>query len=209
MDDDEYKVDVPEGKSGIWTIARFSVSEKDAEFDAMRGMFSGGGMGRHTPVGTYTSLHRGGTIVMSDTPDEIRDHRRFMRNATGNVLIAGLGLGMVLQGVARKPDVTHVTVVEKSIDVVNLVEAHYKAKDYGHKVEIVCHDIFDYKPSRGQTFDHGWIDIWDNLCTDNLDEMTKLSRRFIRSIKNKGYWGKELLLRRREHEKRNDWYGRR
>jgi len=202
---DKYKVDVPEGTSGIWKVSRFTVDEKQAEFDAMRGMFSGGGMGRCTPAGTYTSLHRGNTIVMSDTPDEVRDHRGFIGNATGNVLIAGLGIGMVMRAVAMKPDVTAVTVIEKSEDVIRLVGPYYKTQDYGHKLTIINADIFEWRPIKGVTFDHGWIDIWDNLCTDNLKEMTSLARRFSRSIKNKGYWGKGLLQYRKSQEKRMGW----
>lgn len=203
---EKYGVDVPLGRSGDWSVQKMVVSEDDSKWDSIRGMF--GGHGRFVPSGTYTSLYRNKTLIMSDTPDEIRDHTRFMHRATGRILIAGLGLGMVMQGVARKPDVTHVTVIEKSIDVINLVEAHYKAKDFGFKLDIICHDIFDYKPARGVAFDYGWFDIWDDLCTDNLNEMTTLARRFLRSVKDKGYWGKELLKDRRVHEKRMSWYGR-
>jgi hypothetical protein len=201
----EYKVDVPEGVSGIWKVSKFTVSKQDAEFDAMRGMFSGGGMGRSTPPGTYTSLHRGGTLIMSDTPDEIRDHRGFIRSATGNVLIAGLGIGMVMRAVAMKEDVKSVTVVEQSEDVIKLVADHYLAKPYGTKLDIVHADIFEWKPGRGISYDYGWFDVWDNLCTDNLDEMTKLARKYVRCVKNKGYWGKGLLQRKRSQEKRMGW----
>jgi len=200
---DEYKVDVPEGVSGVWKVGRFTVSKQDSELDAMRGMFGGGG--RFTPPGTYTSLHRGGTLIMSDTPDEIRDHRGFIRSATGNVLIAGLGIGMVLRAVAMKEDVKSVTVVEQSEDVIKLVADHYLAKPYGSKLDIVRADIFQWKPDRGASYDHGWFDIWDNLCTDNLKEMTKLARKYVHSVKNKGYWGKGLLQYRKSQEKRMGW----
>jgi hypothetical protein len=201
----EYKVDVPEGVSGIWKVSKFTVDKQQAEFDALRGMFSGGGMGRSTPPGTYTSLHRGGTLIMSDTPDEIRDHRGFIRSATGNVLIAGLGIGMVMRAVAMKEDVKSVTVVEQSEDVIKLVADHYLAKPYGAKLDIVHADIFEWKPGRGISYDYGWFDVWDNLCTDNLDEMTKLARKYVRCVKNKGYWGKGLLQRKRSQEKRMGW----
>lgn len=200
---DEFKVDVPEGTSGAWKVKRFTVSEEQGRHDAVMSMF--GGHGRHVPAGTYTGLYRGGEPIMTDTPDEIRDHRRFMRTATGNVLIAGLGLGMVLQGCAVKSDVKSVTVIELSKDVIQLVEAHYKAKPFGHKVTIVNADIFDWKPEKGVKFDYAWFDIWDGLCTDNLDEMAKLNRRFARICPNKGSWGREFLLSRRRQEKDAPW----
>lgn len=200
---DEYKVDVPQGKSGIWTVKKFTVSEDEGRHDAAMSMFSG--HGRHVPAGTYTGLYRNDTPIMTDTPDEIRDHRGFMRRSTGDVLIAGLGLGMVLQGCAVKDEVKTVTVIEKSLDVIYLVERHYKAKPFGHKVTIINADIFEWKPAKGVKFDCAWFDIWDGLCTDNLDEMATLNRRFARICPDKGSWGRELLLDRRRREKDAPW----
>lgn len=216
---DKYMVDVPEGASGNWGIRRFSVNEKEASLGATLSMYSGGGHGRYVPAGTYTALYRSrgpfvpdenmGEIIMSDTPDEIRDHARFMRRSHGDVLIAGLGIGMVLQGCAVKDEVKSVTVIELSPDVIKLVEAHYKAKPFGHKVTIINADIFDWKPAKGVKFDCAWFDIWDNLCTDNLDEMAKLNRKFARICPEKGSWGRELLLDRRRQEKDAPWNQRR
>jgi hypothetical protein len=201
-----YKVDVPEGKSGNWSVEKFTVSKEDSNRDRMMAAINPRSMGRFTPPGTYTQLKRGGTIIMSDTPDEIRDHIYFITRAYGNVLIAGLGLGMVLNAVATNHDVEKVTVVEQSADVIKLVADHYRAKPYGHKLEIVNADIFDWKPAKGVTYDHSWMDIWDNLCTDNLDEMAILNRKFARICKSKGCWGRELLLDRRRQERNSPWY---
>jgi hypothetical protein len=201
-----YKVDVPEGKSGIWAVEKFTVSQKDSEADRVRALINPRSMGRFTPPGTYTQLKRGNDIIMSDTPDEIRDHIYFITRAYGSVLIAGLGLGMVLNAVATNNDVEKVTVVEKSPDVIKLVADHYRAKPYGSKLEIVEADIFEWKPAKGVTYNHAWFDIWDNLCTDNLDEMATLNRRFARICPSKGSWGRELLLDRRRQERNSPWY---
>jgi len=200
---EEYKVDVPEGREGAWSIKRFTVTKEAGLHEAAMSLFSG--HGRHVPAGTYTGLYRGGDPIMTDTPDEIRDHRRFMRRSTGDVLIAGLGIGMVLQGCAVKPEVKSVTVIELSPDVIKLVEAHYKAKSFGRKVTIINADIFEWKPAKGVKLDCAWFDIWDGLCTDNLDEMAKLNRRFARICPDKGSWGRELLLDRRRQQKDAPW----
>lgn len=201
-----HKVDVPEGTSGNWSVEKFTVSDEDAKRDRMMANIKPALMGRCTPAGTYTALKRRNDIIMSDTPDEIRDHIYFVTRAKGNVLIAGLGLGMVLNAVATQNDVEKITVVEKSPDVMKLVADHYMAKSYAHKLEIVNADIFDWKPAKGVTYNHAWFDIWDNLCTDNLDEMATLNRRFARICPNKGSWGRELLLDRRRQERNSPWY---
>jgi hypothetical protein len=202
--DDKYKVLVPEGQAGKWRVERFTVSEQEASLERMRSMFSSS-RGRGVPAGTYTRLVCGGDVVMSDTPDEVRDHLRFIYRATGRVLIHGLGLGMVLQAVACRPEVTHVTVVELNEDVINLVAPHYRAM-FGAKVEIIQGDAYTWKPRPGAVWDCAWHDVWNELCTDNLPLMSKLHRRFgSRVTVFQGSWCRELLLHRRRQEKRQGW----
>ncbi len=157
------------------------------------------------PSGTYTILYRGREVIMSDTPDEIHDHLRFIWKSTGRVLIAGLGLGMVLQAVAKKPEVEHVTVIEQSEDVIKLVYDHYRTR-FGRKVEVVHADVLAWKPPRTARWDSAWFDIWDNLCTDNLSEMAILHRRYARRVASYyGSWGHGLLKARRDQERRMGW----
>lgn len=195
------KVTVPTGTSGEWSVVKFTITPEAAKLERLRGMLHGG---RYVPEGDYTALKRGGNTIMSDTPDEMSDHRRAIHLARGRVLIAGLGLGMVLQAIASKPEVTHVTVIEQSEDVIALVWPHYLAM-FGDKVELVHGSIFDYKPPKGESFDAAWYDIWDDLCTDNLKQMATLHRKFARSTGWQDSWGKEILKYRRERERQRGW----
>lgn len=188
-----YKVSVPEGRSGNWSIERFTVTEDKARFHQLQSLFAGRG---GVKAGTYTGLYRDGYVIMSDTPDEIRDHIQFIHRATGNVLINGLGLGMCLQAVAKKPEVTHVTVIEQSEDVINLVSQHYLTMFPG-KIIIVHADAYTYQPPKGMRYDTVWHDIWDDICLDNLPEMEKLHRKYGRRCDWQGSWCKEYLLYRR------------
>lgn len=185
---DKYKVDVPVGKSGDWTVEKFIVSKKDADFERMRSIFNGG---RFVPEGTYTALKYNGYTIMSDTPDEIRDHLSVISYATGNVLINGLGLGMVLNACLKKLEVTHVTVIEISEDVISLVGDHYKNM-HGDRLSIVHENAFEYKPPKGTRYDTVWHDIWSNICADNLKEMHQLHRKYGRFADWQGSWGRYL-----------------
>ena len=152
---DQYKVDVPVGRSGEWRVERFSVTEEEASRERMRAAFSVGGRG--VPQGTYTRLMRCGTVVMSDTPDEIRDHLSAIRKARGHCLVNGLGLGMVAAGMLNAA-AEKVTIVEKSQDVISLVAGHYKSI-FGDRICVIHSDAFDYKPQRGERFGYVWHDI--------------------------------------------------
>ena len=191
----KYKVDVPVGESGEWKVEKFKVEEKDVELQNMRAAFHPSERCRMVPVGEYTRLIRGSGIfrdvIMSDTPAEIMDHLDFIREARGKVLINGLGLGVALNAILQKPEVEQVTVIEISEDVVKLVGQHYmdKAKS---KLKIILADALTWRPEKGERFDVVWHDIWDNICSDNLESMKKLHRSYGRKCDWQGSWGKEL-----------------
>ena len=188
MDYKKYQVNIPEGKSGNWKVEKFTVSEDEAKFANMRASFSFSNRGQYIYAGEYTRLMRGTSTIMSDTPSEISDHRYFMRVATGNVLLNGLGLGMVLQAILRKDDVEKVVVNEIDQDVINIVAPHYQDQ----RLVINHTDAFAWKPN-GIRFNSVWHDIWDNICEDNLSEMKQLHRRYghwLQQPSFQGSWGR-------------------
>jgi len=136
---------------------------------------------------------------MSDTPAEMTDHYSFVRQAKGNVLINGLGIGMVLNAILKNDSpaskVEKVTVIEIDQDVIGLVGPHY-LRD--HRVEIVHADAFDYQPPKGVRYDAVWHDIWDTICTDNLDAMAMLHRKYGRRTDWQGSWCRNECLASRQ-----------
>lgn len=181
---------IPEGQSGPWRVEKFTVTEDEIKIFNLRCMWSPGGAGRQMKAGDFTRLMRGGTVVMSDTPAEIRDHSYFVRIAKGNVLINGLGLGVCLQMILEKPEVEQVTVIEASEDVMALVAPHFDDP----RLTIHHASAFDWQPPKGVRYDAVWHDIWDNICTDNLPEMTKLHRKYGRRTDWQDSWCRDECL---------------
>jgi len=199
---DQYKVDVPVGQLGQWSIRRFTVSAEAAKFEELRAAISSS-RGRGVPEGTYTGLyHTQRGVVMSDTPDEISDHLGFIRSAHGHVLIAGLGLGMVTRACLLTPEVQSVTVIELDADVITLVSTWLSqvAERAGKVLTIVHADALIWKPAKGQRFHTAWYDIWDHLCGDNLETMKTLHRRYGKRCDEQGSWGRDLIEARERRE---------
>jgi len=174
------KVTVPEGARGPWSVERFTV--KDSVVARFRE--------RHFEPGIYTQLHharRG--LVMSDTPAERYDHSPFVRAAHGDVLISGLGIGMCIGAVLRKPQVSSVTVIEIDPDVIELVGPHYR----DDRLTIINADAREWVPEKGRKFGAVWHDIWDSICGDNLPEMHALNRRYGKRAAWKGCWSQDLI----------------
>lgn len=180
----KFDIPVPEGESGNFKVEYFEVSEEDAKLFNIRAMMSAGGRG--IEAGRYVKLKRGNTMVMSNTPAEIADHREFFFQAKGNILINGLGLGVcifyLLQN--KSEEITSITVIEKEPDVINLISPYIK----DDRVDIICADAFEYQPPKGKRYDCVWHDIWDAICSDNLPDMHRLHRKYGRKADWQGSW---------------------
>lgn len=198
---------VPEAVEGIASISHFGVSKKDSAFTNIRAMQN---PLEHVSEGVYCRLTVGRTLMMTDTSMEKRSNYGVVSNSRGNVLIAGLGIGMVLLPILEKPEVKTVTVIEKFEDVVKLVEPHIRkaAGKNAEKLRVIVADIFEWVPPKGEKWDTIYFDIWPDMCTDNLDEMEKLHRKFARR-KTPGAWmdswQKAYLKYRKQQEKRMGW----
>ena len=149
-------------------------------------------------LGEYKQLTRNGKVVMSNTQAEIRDHLFFIFRAKkgGNILINGLGLGVALSAILESKEVKTVTIIEKSEDVIKLVGPSFSHDD---RVKIICADAYIWKPPKGVKYDVVWHDIWDSICTDNLEEMKTLHRKYGRRCNWQGSWcrARVELLRER------------
>lgn len=162
------------GNAGQWSINTFTISEADARFHNLRAAIKGESETFVTP-GTFTRLSRGKTVVMSNTPFEVVTNTDFIRAAKGRVLINGLGLGMVVSAILRKPEVTEIVIIEKSPEVIGLVGPAFA---HENRVRIINADCFEYTPPKGERFDAVWHDIWDTVCADNLPQMRRLERKY-------------------------------
>lgn len=179
------KSDVPEGQSGKWRVTRFEVTANDVAMFALRAPSRAGS------PGIYTKLvqDRAWGPMMSDTDAERADLVPFVNRATGRVLINGLGLGVGLAAVLRKPDVISVRVIEINPDIINLVAQHFSADD---RIEILEADALTYRPQKGERFDAVWHDIWPDLCADNLPQMKELHRAYGKRTAWQASWGREI-----------------
>jgi hypothetical protein len=216
---EQYKVDVPEGHSGAWRIEKFTVSKEEEDFERIRGIFSQ----RYTRQGTYTRLMRNGAVIMSDTHDEIQDHKEAIRigayNGSGIFLINGLGIGMVADNILKRNpairdsnktpvsacfsgvsgvllELLRVRVIEISQDVISLVAPHYRVK-YGDRFEVIFADALAYMPPKGEWYAGVWHDIWDSICSDNLEQMKVLHRKYGRRTAWQRSWCRVQCERQR------------
>lgn len=170
------------GRPGSFYIQHRVCTEQDSRLSAL-----GGGLS-YVPPGTYCGLKRASKyneswdeIWMSDTRMERISNRTALAEATGDVLIVGLGLGMLPVALCKKKEVRMVTVLELEPDVIRLVEPHIRHP----KLRVILADGTQ-PPLHGRHFDYTWLDIWPNICSDNWTSMKPMLAAYRRHRKPGG-----------------------
>jgi hypothetical protein len=133
---------LPEGERGKVKIKHFTVTK--------RGDFNGAmgdpGPLQARPPGTWVALEIDGIGWMYDVPDERRWNLPIVEAARGDVLIGGLGLGMILHPILKKPEVVSVTVLENNEDVAALVLPSLEGVEGREKLSVVFADAEHWIP---------------------------------------------------------------
>lgn len=118
------------------------------------------------PTRWHELLEEGGRW-MSDLPIEQAQADKALENVHGKILVGGLGLGYAATHLCRNPDVDHITVVEISSEVIELVEMHLtltpgRGGDMQGKMDIWNGDLFDFLRVAEKSYDYCFFDIWQS-----------------------------------------------
>jgi predicted methyltransferase len=111
----------------------------------------------------YLAVIQEETIWMSVIPHEINTMKKPIKDAYGNVLVLGLGLGYFPFHISNKEDVDKITIIENDEQVINLFMKHILPKfPHKEKIQIVKEDAFKYLENAA-SFDFVFADIWHNV----------------------------------------------
>jgi hypothetical protein len=193
---------IPEGTCGVAKVVHFEVSKDDSMWTAIRAILD---PMSYVPPGKYAKLIVNGCLNMSDTRMEHHTNFEVVHQARGNVLLAGLGLGMILHPILKKPEVLSVTVIEKCADVIALISPTVKHP----RLTIIHGDIYEWKPAKGTKFDTIYFDVWSDQSTDDLEDMRKLHMRFRPYKVKEGWmnsWRRDILKAEKRRDNQRGWY---
>ncbi len=155
-----------------WELQKFKIKDDD-----IKAKFNG------IAPGSYIRLLHDNECVMSNTNMEKRTNLDFCIKAHGDIIIGGLGIGMIIMAIQDKPEVKSITVIEKNQEVIDIVASQL---DFNDKVNVICADVFKWKPERGVKYDMVYMDIWNWINEDiYIKEMQPLKRKYARFLRNK------------------------
>jgi hypothetical protein len=133
-----------------------------------------------TPIGyflepfRYLVIKEGKTTWMSVTPFEINSMQPHIDQMQGEIVTLGLGLGYFAYMTALKPEVKHVTIIEKDLTVIQLFKKHILPFfPHQEKITIVHMDAFEYLSQPQLKANHIFVDIY-RTADDGLPLYIKL-----------------------------------
>ena len=115
---------------------------------------------------------------MSDTPMELFTNQQFLDKANGDVLIFGLGMGLIIAPLANDPAIKSITVIEQNKNVIDLIKPFYNHP----KITILQGDAYNYEFSKEIMFDTIYFDIWPSRCMDNYKDMKILHKKYRKHL---------------------------
>lgn len=145
-------------------------------------------------------LCHNGDAWMSTSMLEIESHAWHLHCSKGNVLIAGLGMGMFLHAVAAKPDVDHVVVLELDAEVIELFKKTTDFDNWPFRNKITIINSNALCPYASDTVkmafsderpDYLYVDIWPVFPAVEAPSDTR-AMIAIHDPLSAGWWGQEV-----------------
>jgi hypothetical protein len=184
-----------------WAIPSYS-AKKRGRWSVKRVAGSAGSsyLARHSVDQWHDALCHGDEAWMSTSMLEIESHAWHLHCATGNVLVAGLGMGMYLHAVAAKPEVERVVVLEIDPDVIAIMQSSTGFDQWADRDKIVIINADALSPSTaslvteafsGRRPDYLYADIWPVFPAQEAPRETVTMAELFHPV-HAGWWGQEV-----------------
>ena len=124
----------------------------------------------------FIALNENGVTWMSITPNEIETMEKSIEEATGNVIVFGLGLGYYPFMISNKDEVKKVTIIESDSHIIKLFKKYLLPQfPNKEKIRIVQDDAFDYL-NEVKHYDTAFVDLWHSP-EDGIESYLKFKRK--------------------------------
>lgn len=173
---------IPDGESGDYKVEQCTTTTGEPSWLNYANY-------RNIADGDYTVLYRkfgdNWLNIMQDTEQEYSEHDWLVERMSGDVLLGGLGIGMIHIPLLDSDDVTSVTIIEKEQDVIDLVWEHCAKDD---RFTIIHADINTWEIPEESSWDVVWLDTWLTHEETVDDYSSRMRERFGPYSDNVGGW---------------------
>jgi hypothetical protein len=136
-----------------------------------------------------------GELWMSLTPMEIQSQFLAIVNASGDVGVAGLGMGYAALKMAQNHHVQTVTVFEIDERIVKFFKRAFRRRKGFDKIRFVIGDARETIPEHDELFDWLYVDIYQTLLPDEVLTDIELFQQSVHVFPDcYHFWGQERVL---------------
>jgi spermidine synthase len=126
-------------------------------------------------------------VMMSNHESETISNQKFLNNANGDILIFGLGIGLIIFPLLNDDSIKSITIVEIDSGLIDLVEPIVKKYDIKNKLSVINCDAFDYYKICKSKYDTIYFDIWAIIDNFAFSEMKLLKNNYRPFLKENGW----------------------
>ncbi len=207
LDEKEYienpyykNIKIPEKQIGKWTLGYqfYQPYEAFIRDDIIReGYTEIPRIGYFDKEFIFPTVFENGVEWMAIKPNEIETMKKPILDATGNVLVYGLGLGYYAYMISLKNDVSSITIVERDESVISLFNEYILPQFVNkHKISIVKNDafLFAQKEMSKKAYDFVFVDLWHDV-SDGTEMYIKM-KKYEKKLPNAkfSYWIEKSIL---------------
>jgi hypothetical protein len=131
-------------------------------------------------------LTKNNEIVMNTTEFELLTNKEFLEKSNGDILIIGLGLGMVVYPLLNDPNVTSIKIIENDPTLIQYIGNKISNYDNLNKVTIISGDAYTYHNVMdiNEKYDTIFLDFWTQLNKENVEEVTTIKENYRPFLKD-------------------------
>jgi hypothetical protein len=126
-----------------------------------------------------------GEFIMSNSNSMLKIYKPYLDDFNGEVLISGMGLGILILPLLNDDNVTKIDIVEKDLDIINYVYTNrIKNLDISNKINVINDDIFTFTTTNN--YDYILLNHWVKPDDITLTEVSSLQSKFTNNLKENG-----------------------
>ena len=123
--------------------------------------------------------------MMTNNEFEMITNQKFIDNAKGDVIIFGLGIGLIIYPLLQDDNIKSITIVEVDKDLIDETFPILLKADTKSKLKVVNSDAFQYQDDK--KYDTIYFDIWAIINEQAFSEMKVLSNKFSSNLNQDGW----------------------
>ena len=130
-------------------------------------------------------LNKNGDLIMSNHNLMLKICKPYLDEFNGEVLISGMGLGVLILPLLNDVTITKIDIVEKDLDIINYVYTNrLENLDVSNKINVINEDIFTFAPTNN--YDYILLNHWSTPDNNTLSEVSLLQSKFTNNLKENG-----------------------